>query len=111
MGELDERGGRYAYLSRLSMEELLELLAVAPIPAVSPEKRAYVDALKEAIIEKENEDPTGFFPDVDRQWEQFVACYLPGVDEPALEPGRTEHAVSAQADQQIQVVPPKRAVS
>ena len=43
----------------------------------SPEDEAYVDALEEAIIEKENENPTGFFPDVDQQWEQFVTHYLP----------------------------------
>lgn len=110
MGELDKRGSKYVYLSRLSMEELLDLLAVAPIPAVSPEKQAYVDALKEAIIEKENENPTGFFPDVDRQWEQFVACYLPDVEETSLEPERTGHAASAQASRQIQAVPQKRAV-
>lgn len=111
MSELNElSNSKYAYLHSLSLEELLERLAVAPIPAVSPEKQAYVDALKEAIIEKENENPTGFFPDVDQQWEQFVTQHLPDAEEAALEPERTEHAVSAQANQQSLTVPPKRVV-
>lgn len=47
MSELNELSNtKYAYLRSLSLEELLERLAVAPIPAVSPEKQAYVDALK-----------------------------------------------------------------
>ena len=69
-----------------------------------------MDALEEAIIEKENENPTGFFPDVDQQWEQFVTHYLPDQKDTALEPERTEHAVSAQANQQSLTVPPKRVV-
>lgn len=55
-----------------------------------------MDALEEAIIEKENEESTGFFPDVDRQWEQFVTYYLPGLEDTAHESERTEHAVCAQ---------------
>ena len=46
MSELNElNNSKYAYLHSLSLEELLERLTVAPIPAVSPEKQAYVDAL------------------------------------------------------------------
>lgn len=112
MSELNELSNtKYAYLRSFSLEELLERLAVAPIPAVSPEKQAYVDALKEAIIEKENENPTGFFPDVDQQWEQFVTQYLPEIEETALEPERMEHADLAQTKQQSLEVPPKRAVT
>lgn len=112
MSELNELSNtKYAYLRSLSLEELLERLAVAPIPTVSPEKQAYVDALKEAIIEKENENPTGFFPDVDQQWEQFVTQYLPEIEETALEPERMEHADFAQTKQQSLEVPPKRAVT
>ena len=111
MSELNELSNtKYAYLRSLSLEELLERLAVAPIPAVSPEKQAYVDALKEAIIEKEDENPTGFFPDVDQQWEQFVTQYLPEIEETALEPERMEHTDLAQTKQQSLVVPPKRVV-
>ncbi len=111
MSELNELSNtKYAYLRSLSLEELLERLAVAPIPAVSPEKQAYVDALKEAIIEKEDENPTGFFPDVDQQWEQFVTQYLPEIEETALEPERMEHADLAQTKQQSLKVPQKRVV-
>lgn len=101
---------QYAYLRQLPIGKLLELLDIAPVPASCPEDEAYVDALEEAIIEKENENPTGFFPDVDQQWEQFVTHYLPDQKDTALEPERTEHAVSAQTNQQFLTVPPKRVV-
>jgi len=101
---------QYAYLRQLPIGKLLELLDIAPVPASCPEDEAYVDALEEAIIEKENENPTGFFPDVDQQWEQFVTHYLPDQKDTALEPERTEHAVSAQTNQQSLTVPPKRVV-
>lgn len=111
MSELNElNNSKYAYLYSLSLEELLERLTVAPIPAVSPEKQAYVDALKEAIIEKENENPTGFFPDVDQQWEQFVAHYMPDMRKAALESEPAEHAVSPQTNHQPFEVPQKRVV-
>lgn len=103
----DQSKNKYAYLRRLSPDELLSLLDVAPIPAETPEKEAYVDALKEAIIEKENENPTGFFPDVDQQWEQFVTQYLPELDQITLEPEPTEHAISPQTNQPV---PPKRVI-
>lgn len=110
LNELNNSNSKYTYLRSLSLEELLERLTVAPIPAVSPEKQAYVDALKEAIIEKEDENPTGFFPDVDQQWEQFVTQYLPEIEETAFEPERMEHADLAQTKLQSLVVPPKRVV-
>ena len=78
----------YSYLRRLPIDKLLELLALAPSLSDRPEDEAYVDALEEAIIEKENENPTGFFPDVDQQWEQFVTHYLPETDQVASEIGR-----------------------
>ncbi len=101
---------KYVYLRQLPIDKLLELLAIAPVHSDSPEDEAYVDALEEAIIEKEDENPTGFFPDVDQQWEQFVTHYLPDVDDTALEPEYMEHAVSAQTNQQSLKVPPKRVV-
>ena len=100
----------YGYLRRLPIDKLLELLALAPALSDKPEDEAYMDALEEAIIEKENENPTGFFPDVGQQWEQFAAHYLPGETDTALEPERTEHAVFAQTNQQSLTVPPKRVV-
>lgn len=110
MSELNQLStSKYAYLSRLSVEELLDLLSVAPIPATSPEQEAYVDALKEAIIEKENQTPTGFFPDPHQQWKQFVTYYLPDAEEAELEPDCTEGAASEYAGQPTPDVPPKRA--
>lgn len=100
----------YSYLRRIPIDKLLELLALAPVLSDKPEDEAYVSALEEAIIEKENEDPTGFFPDVDQQWEQFVTHYLPDQKDTALEPERTDHAVSAQINQQSLTVPPKRVI-
>ena len=108
MDELKKlNNNQYAYLRQLPVSKLLELLDVAPVPASCPEDEAYVDALEEAIIEKENENPTGFFPDVDQQWEQFVTHYLPDMEDTALEPERPEHAVSVQVNQQSHTVPPK----
>ena len=103
-------GCDYGYLCRLPIDKLLELLALAPSLSDKPEDEAYMDALEEAIIERENENPTGFFPDVDQQWEQFAAHYLPDQKDTALEPERTEHAVSAQINQQHLTVPPKSVV-
>lgn len=100
----------YAYLHQLPIDKLLELLAVAPALSDRPEDEAYMSALEEAIIEKEYENPTGFFPDVDQQWEQFMTHYLPNIEDIALEPERTEHAISAQVNQQPLEVPPKRVV-
>lgn len=97
---------QYAYLRQLPIGKLLELLDVAPVPASCPEDEAYVDALEEAIIEKEKETPTGFLPDMDQQWEQFVTQYLPDIEEAVHEPD----AVSAQTDQQSLKAPTKRAV-
>lgn len=102
--------GQYAYLRQLSIGKLLELLDVAPVPASCPEDEAYVDALEEAIIEKEKENPTGLLPDIDQQWEQFVTHYLPDLEDTEWEPEHTEHAVSGQAGPQPLEVPPKRVV-
>ena len=100
----------YSYLRRIPIDKLLELLALAPVLSDKPEDEAYVSALEEAIIEKENEDPTGFFPDVDQQWEQFVTQYLPEIEETALAPERMEHTDFSQTNQQSPEVPPKRVV-
>ena len=97
----------YGYLRRLPIDKLLELLALAPALSDKPEDEAYMDALEEAIIEKENENPTGFFPDVDQQWEQFVTYYLPDQKDTALEPERTEHADPPQTNRHV---PRKRVI-
>lgn len=62
---------QYAYLSRFSVDELMELLVNAPVPASTPEEEAYAEALKEAIIKKETVKPTGILPDVDKAWAEF----------------------------------------
>lgn len=111
MDELNRRSNNpYAYLRQLPIDKLLELLEIAPVPASCPEDEAYVDALEEVILEKESKNPTGFFPDVDQQWEQFAANYLPSLEDTGLEPGRTEHTVSARVNQQPLEVPPNRTV-
>lgn len=100
----------YAYLRQLSISKLLELLDVAPVPASCPEDEAYVDALEEAIIEKENEDPTGFFPDVDQQWNEFVTYYMPSASETEAEPEDLEHTASPQTPRPSTGAPSKRVI-
>lgn len=60
-GPNEPNNKKYAYLRQLSMDKLLELLSVAPVPASCPEDEAYTDALEEAILEKENEKPYRVF--------------------------------------------------
>lgn len=97
----------YSYLRRLPSNKLRELLALAPSLSDRPEDEAYVDALEEAIIEREKENPTGFFPDVDQQWEQFVAHYLPETDQAASESEPAEHADPPQTNRHV---PRKRVI-
>ena len=76
--ESDKRN--YAYLNRLTQEQLMELLLTAPVPPTCCEDEAYVDALEEAILKKEAEHPTDFFPDAAQQWREFQAFYAPEQD-------------------------------
>lgn len=71
----DPNSTKYAYLYELSLEELLKLLDVAPIPASTPEDEIYVDVLEEAIIEKETQEQTGLLPDVAQKWAEFQELY------------------------------------
>lgn len=100
----------YSYLRRLPIDKLLELLEIAPALSDDPKDEAYLDALEEAIIEKENENPTGFFPDVDQQWEQFVTHYMPDMSKAALESEPEKHAATAQTNHQPIEVPQKRVI-
>ena len=100
----------YAYLRQLPIDKLLELLAVAPVLSDRPEDESYMDALEEAIIEKENQNPTGFFPDTDRQWNEFKAHYMPGAGETEAEPENLEHAASQQIPQPSTNAPSKRVI-
>lgn len=65
----------YAYLSRLSTQKLLELLAAAPAPAETPENKAYIDAIVEVVLEREERHPTGLLPDPEQAWEEFQQYY------------------------------------
>lgn len=100
----------YAYLRQLPIDKLLELLAVAPALSDRPEDEAYMSALEEAIIEKENENPTGFFPDVDQQWNEFVTYYMPSANETEAEPENLEHTASPQTPQPSTNAPSKRVI-
>lgn len=82
----------------------------APAPAGYPEDEAHTDALEEVIIEKESKYPTGFSPDVDQQWEQFVTHCLPSVDKAVFGPERMERADPAQTKQSLEI-PPKTCCS
>lgn len=100
----------YAYLRQLPIDKLLELLAVAPALSDRPEDEAYMSALEEAIIEKENENPTGFFPDVDQQWNEFVTYYMPSANETEAEPENLEYTASPQTPQPSTDAPSKRVI-
>ena len=65
----------HAYLSRLSTQKLLELLAAAPAPAETPEDKAYIDAIVEVVLEREERHPTGLLPDPEQAWEEFQQYY------------------------------------
>ncbi len=100
----------YAYLRQLPIDKLLELLAVAPALSDRPEDEAYMNALEEVIIEKENQNPTGFFPDVDQRWNEFVTYYMPNASETEAEPENLEHTASPQMPQPSTNAPSKRVI-
>ena len=100
----------YAYLRQLPIDKLLELLAVAPALSDRPEDEAYMNALEEAIIEKENQNPTGFFPDVDQRWNEFVTYYMPNASETEAEHENLEHTASPQMPQPSTNAPSKRVI-
>ena len=70
-----KKNQNYAYLSRLSTQKLLELLAAAPAPAETPEDKAYIDAIVEVVLEREERHPTGLLPDPEQAWEEFQQYY------------------------------------
>ena len=72
----------YAYLSRLSTQKLLELLAAAPAPAETPEDKAYIDAIVEVVLEREERHPTGLLPDPEQAWEEFQQYYNTPEEQP-----------------------------
>lgn len=98
---------KYAYLRQISMDKLLELLFVAPVPASCPEDVTYVDALEKAILERENESPTGFLPDVNQQWAEFQKYYSATEESPIPDVEALIEDTSSAAQEEI---PSKRPV-
>ena len=85
-----KNNGKYAYLNRLSTEQLEELLRMDIEEAESGNEDVVFHIL-EVIEKRENEHPTGSIPDVDKAWAEFQEYYnvLEGVDA-SLYPCETE---------------------
>lgn len=82
MEDTEKTPNRYACLREMPIEKLLELLkSLVPFFASTPEEEEFFDALGQAIIEKESKENTGFFPDVDQQWREFVAYMMPKAED------------------------------
>ena len=71
MAKNDEK---YAYLNRLSTEQLEELLR-ADMEASKPGNDEVVFHILEVIEDREKEQPTGRIPDVEEAWEEFQREY------------------------------------
>ena len=100
----------YAYLSRLSTQKLLELLAAAPAPAETPEDKAYIDAIVEVVLEREERHPTGLLPDPEQAWEEFQQyCNTPEGEDLSLYPAENPGtAPSEPAPSQTEYRPQRR---
>ena len=84
MAKNDEK---YAYLNRLSTEQLEELLR-ADMEASKPGNDEVVFHILEVIAQRENQQPTGRIPDVEEAWEEFQREYdLPEGEGMSLYPG------------------------
>ena len=78
-GNLDPK---FAYLEQLPMETLETLLRKSASLPETEENNAYVDALTEVIIRKEQEHPTGRLMDPEKSWEQFQSVFhVPAEDD------------------------------
>lgn len=67
MAKNDEK---YAYLNRLSTEQLEELLRM-DMEMAEPGNEDVVFHILEVIEQREDEHPTGRIPDVDKAWRSF----------------------------------------
>ena len=65
---------KYAYLNRLSTEQLEELLRM-DVEESKPGTEDVVFHIREVIEQRENEHPTGRIPDVDKAWAEFQEYY------------------------------------
>ena len=78
---------KYAYLNRLSTEQLEELLR-ADMEASKPGNDEAVFHILEVIEQRENQQPTGRIPDVEEAWKEFQREYdLPEGEGMSLYPG------------------------
>ena len=65
---------KYAYLNRLSTEQLEELIRM-DVEESKPGNEDVVFHILEVIEQRENEHPTGRIPDVDKAWAEFQEYY------------------------------------
>lgn len=68
-GQPDRPKYTFEHLEDLTVEQLEELLSASV--DISDSNEAYVDAIIDAIVRKERENPTGRLPDVDEAWQSF----------------------------------------
>lgn len=77
---------KYAYLNRLSTEQLEELLRM-DMEEAKPGNEDVVFHILEVIEQRENDCPTGSIPDVDEAWVEFQKYYdVPEGDGTSLYP-------------------------
>lgn len=68
--------GRYTFLRALDVEQLEELLKTDYSASMSEDaSEEFIDAIIEVMIEKEKENPSGRFTDVDKAWADFQNYY------------------------------------
>lgn len=81
---------KYAYLNRLSTEQLEELLRM-DMEEGKPGNEDVIFHILEVIEQRENEHPTGCIPDVDKAWAEFQEYYdIPEGADASLYPYETE---------------------
>lgn len=86
---------KYAYLNRLSTEQLEELLRM-DIEEAKPGNEDVIFHILEVIEKRENEHPTGCIPDIDQAWAEFQEYYdIPEESDASLYPLETEPNVNA----------------
>jgi hypothetical protein len=85
----------YAYLDKLSTEELEELLR-ADVGSLERSNEDVIFHILEVIEKREKEHPTGRLPDVDKSWEDFQKYYnTPEGDGLSLYPSERQSDSSA----------------
>ena len=93
MAKNDEK---YAYLNRLSTEQLEELLRM-DMEMAEPGNEDVVFHILEVIEQREDEHPTGRIPDVDKAWAEFQEYYnVPEGADDSLYPCKTETGNSSE---------------